>query len=350
MKIAVYTIALNEEAFVERWAKSAKEADYLFILDTGSTDRTIELAKELGVHVHSATIKPWRFDVARNVALSLLPANIDYCIALDMDEILIPGWRKELTKVDKKVTRPRYKYTWSWNSDGTPGLQYGGDKIHSRTGYRWKHPVHEVITVYGMDEVQSWTNLEIHHHPDDSKSRAQYLPLLEMSVREDPHDERNAYYYARELFFWNHYEAAKKEFERYLALPTAHWKAERAAAYRYLSKVDPKKAERHLIAASIEAPEHRESWVELAQHYYQKSNWKYCYNAAKKALEIKEKPLAYLNEAWAWGALPHDLAALAAFHIGEFKEAVELGKEALAFEPQNERLISNLAFYEQAVK
>ena len=40
MRIAVYTIAKNEEAFVQRWFDSAKEADHLLILDTGSTDNT----------------------------------------------------------------------------------------------------------------------------------------------------------------------------------------------------------------------------------------------------------------------------------------------------------------------
>ncbi len=73
MKIAVYTIALNEEKFVERWYNSVKDADYLLIADTGSTDRTVEIAKSLGINVYNISIKPWRFDVARNTARSLLP-------------------------------------------------------------------------------------------------------------------------------------------------------------------------------------------------------------------------------------------------------------------------------------
>ena len=44
LKIAVYAIALNEEQFVQRWYESAKDADYLLIGDTGSTDKTIELS------------------------------------------------------------------------------------------------------------------------------------------------------------------------------------------------------------------------------------------------------------------------------------------------------------------
>jgi glycosyltransferase involved in cell wall biosynthesis len=48
MKIAIYTIALNESQFVESWYNSAKEADYLLIADTGSTDETVEKAFQVG--------------------------------------------------------------------------------------------------------------------------------------------------------------------------------------------------------------------------------------------------------------------------------------------------------------
>lgn len=46
MKIVFYTIAKNEEKFVERWYKSMKEADELYVLDTGSTDKTVNKLKK----------------------------------------------------------------------------------------------------------------------------------------------------------------------------------------------------------------------------------------------------------------------------------------------------------------
>ena len=112
VKVAVYTIALNEEKHVERWYNSVKDdADYLLIADTGSTDRTIEIAKSLGINVVSITVKPWRFDVGRNASLALVPTDIDYCLPLDMDEIMLPGWKDELQKAfDNHATRPRYDY------------------------------------------------------------------------------------------------------------------------------------------------------------------------------------------------------------------------------------------------
>ena len=98
MKVAVYTIALNEVKHIKRWYESAKEADYLLIADTGSTDGTGDLARSLGITVVEISIKPWRFDDARNYALMSLPKDVDYCISMDADEVLTPGWRAELQK------------------------------------------------------------------------------------------------------------------------------------------------------------------------------------------------------------------------------------------------------------
>jgi Flp pilus assembly protein TadD len=266
-----------------------------------------------------------------------------------MDEIILPGWRKELEKaLADQVTRPRYKYTWSWNSDGTPGLEYGGDKIHARKGYRWKHPVHEVITSDRLEEKQGWYDIEIHHHPDSTKSRAQYLPLLKLSTIEDPSDDRNAYYYARELFFNSQLEEASKEFKRHLSLPSAKWGPERAASYRYLAKCEPQNTKDYLLKAINEDPNRREAKVELALHLYKQSEWKDCYNQSTKALSIKEKPLDYLCEDFAWGELPHDLASISAWNLGKTKEAIKHIKEAIRIKP-SERFLNNLKHYQEDI-
>ena len=46
-KIVVYAISKNEEKFVKRWVNSMKEADAIYVLDTGSTDNTVKLLQEL---------------------------------------------------------------------------------------------------------------------------------------------------------------------------------------------------------------------------------------------------------------------------------------------------------------
>ncbi len=354
MKVAVYTIALNEAQFIKKWYESAKDADYLLIADTGSTDDTYKIAKELGIEVVGINVTPWRFDLARNAALSILPADVDYCIALDMDEILVGGWREELEKAKENgVTRPRYKYTWSWkNSEETiPGLQYGGDKIHTRSGYRWKHPVHEVLISDRIQEKQDWFDFEIHHHPDHGKSRSQYLPLLELAVQEDPWDDRNAYYYARELFFNQKYIDAFKEFKRYLALPTATWNAERSAAMRYMAKcLGSEDREKYLLMALREASKRREPLVDLSLFYFDKNDWKNSLRYAKEATKISDKPLEYLCEDFAWGSIPYDLVAVSSYYLGYYDQAILFGKKAIKLDPENNRLLENYKLYEQSLK
>lgn len=345
MKIAVYSIAKDEEANVAGWYESAREADHVLLLDTGSTDGTTEAARGLGIDVHVEQFNPWRFDVARNAALSLLPPDIDMCIALDLDERLQPGWREALEAVPEGVTRPRYRYTWSWDKPGVPGLQYAGDKIHARHGYSWRHPVHEVL--YGDREQQAWCGLEIHHYPDAGKSRGQYRDLLAVAVAEDPDDDRNAHYYARELFFAGDTDAAKAEFERHLSLPTAVWGPERAQSCRYLYRIT--NDVHWLYRAVEEAPERREAWLDLARAWHDVHEWALCLDAATKGLSIKERHLEYLSEAEAWGPWLADYAAISAYRLGYFHEARARGVEALRLSPYDERLAANLRFYEEAV-
>ena len=86
MKICVYAICKNEEKFIKRWYDSMKEADKIFVLDTGSTDNSYDVLKELGVIVKKEKIKPWRFDVARNVSLDMVDEDADICVCTDLDE------------------------------------------------------------------------------------------------------------------------------------------------------------------------------------------------------------------------------------------------------------------------
>ena len=348
MKIAVYTIAKNEQDHVGRWAASAVDADYRIILDTGSTDNTVSLAESVGVAVVTDVVDPWRFDVARNRSLALVPDDADLCIALDMDEVLQPGWRQAVEHaVRRGWTRPRYLYTWSWNEDGSPGLTYYGDKIHARHGYRWKHPVHEVLVPDGIVERQGVIDMEIHHHPDSSKSRGQYLPLLKVAVEEDPDDDRNAFYYARELYYYRRYDEAVVEFKRHLSLPRAVWAPERSRSMRYLAELLPDEREHWLLRACGECPERREPWVELAQHYYTVQDWASCYAAASRALSVTDRPVEYLSEPHAWGSQPWDLAALSAYHLG--LDAVGFGRRAVELNPDDERLRRNVVWYERAM-
>lgn len=353
MKIAIYTIALNERQFVDRWFESAKGADYLLIADTGSTDGTVERARELGINVVDVRISPWRFDDARNAALAALPVDMDMCISLDMDEIITEGWRELLTEAweNRGINRPRYKHVWSHNEDGSNGLEFSYDHIHGRKGFRWRHPVHECIYSYGIEEKQEWIEgLETHHYPDPTKSRSQYLPLLEMSVKEDPYNDRNAFYYGRELYFYGRYQEAAAELKRHLELPTATWAPERAASMRFIAKSLPAEAEEWYRKAIRQAPGRREPFVDLAKLYYDKQDWESCLEACNNAISIQEKPLEYLCEAESWGERPYDYAAIAAYWLGKYSEAYSHVRKAIEINPEDGRLVNNKRMIEEAIK
>jgi tetratricopeptide (TPR) repeat protein len=345
-RIAIYTIALNEAQFVDRWAESCKEADVRIILDTGSNDDTVSRARALGITVHSANIKPWRFDDARNAALALLPPDIDLCVSLDMDEILLPGWREEIEKAQTAgATRVSYNYAWTVNALGVPAHIFRTDKIHARFGYRWKHPIHEIITSTGNEQRQE-SAIWIHHLADNSKPRAQYLPLLEMAARESPECSRTLFYLAREYTFHERQSDAAKVFEKYLTCST--WSVERAHACLHLSKCQPDRRLEWLHHALTETPQRREVMLALCQYYSETKKWEMASAIAMSALKITERPTDYLCQPEAWSWLPFDLAATAAYWLGLQNFAIELGEKAIALNPNDERLLRNMGFYKAA--
>ena len=344
LKICVYAISKNEAQFVQRFCDSAKDADLILIADTGSTDDTVKLALECGAKVHDICIKPWRFDLARNAALALIPGDYDVCISLDLDEVLEPGWREEIERVwTAETTRLRYKFDWGC------GISFFYEKIHHRSGYRWWHSVHEYPRPDGrIQEVYAHTDmLLVSHHPDPTKSRGQYMPLLELAVKEDPHCPRNAFYHARELTFYYRWPEAIVALKKYLEMPEATWQNERCYAMRLLGKaysetgINDEALKWHRLAVA-EAPGTREPWVELAGITYRHSMWAESYAAAKTALGITDKALVYTMDPSVWTEKPWDYASIAAWNLGLKEEAIQLCQKALEFNPTDTRLISNL--------
>jgi glycosyltransferase involved in cell wall biosynthesis len=357
MKIAVYAIALNEEKHVARFCSAAEDADLILVADTGSTDKTIELLHHhplMGmrpISVHSISVKPWRFDDARNIALSLLPEDIDVCISLDLDEVLQPGWREEIERVWIPGTTTRLRYGFDWGA----GIAFQYEKIHQRHGYRWFLPCHEYPVPDRITEV--WANTDqllVVHQPDPTKSRGQYLDLLKISITENPTEPRNAFYYARELSFHRQWEAAVEQAQRYLALPGANWPNERCYAMRVIGRSYEELNQWALALkwfrnACSEAPETREPWHELALCCYRTARWPESLGAALTCLTITNREKLYTVDPQVWGAAPHDLASIAAWNLGLFDVAYHHARIAVELAPDDLRLRQNLKFCEGKV-
>lgn len=357
-KVCVYAICKNEEKFVTRWVNSMKEADEIYVLDTGSTDKTVEKLKELGVNVKIQEVKPWRFDIARNLSLELVPEATDICVCTDLDEVFLPGWRQHLeSHWTKDITRARYNYNWSLDENDNPLVNFYIEKIHTRKNYKWTHPVHEVLTYIGDKEEKYVTidEITLNHYPDCTKSRGSYLPLLELSVKEDPNDDRNMHYLGREYMYYHKWNECIDTLIKHLNLKTAVWKDERAASMRFIARAY-KNLERYdearmwLDKAIKEAPYLRDSYVERALLEYLLNNYNGVIYYCNEALKIKSHQKTYINETFSWDNTIYDLLSIAYFYTNKLDKSLENINIALTMNPNDQRLISNKKIIEKSLK
>ncbi len=356
-KVCVYAICKNEVSFVDRWMDSMGEADEVIVTDTGSTDGTVEKLRERGATVYVEEIKPWRFDVARNLSLSHVPEDVDICVCTDLDETFAPGWREKLTlawaenqnKVDHPVSRQgRYLYNWSLKPDGTPDVQFTYFKVHERENFIWAYPVHECIRYVGTLPLEAVfiEGMVLNHYPDPSKSRGSYLELLEMAVAENPLDDRMTYYLGREYMYASRWDECIETLKKHLALPSAYWNEERCASMRWIAasyyrKGQTNEAYSWYYRAIAEAPYLRDPYVELARMAYEIADWITVFFATEEALKIKNKSTTYVNMGHSWDYTPHDLAAIACYRLQMFTRSLRHAEEALTFSPNDERLKNN---------
>ncbi len=360
-KVCVYAICKNECAFVDRWMDSMSEADEIIVTDTGSDDGTVEKLKERGATVYVDIVKPWRFDVARNISLNHVPLDADICVCTDLDEIFEKGWREKLEsawaknvqKVKNPVSRTgKYLYNWSLKPDGTPDVQFNYFKVHERENFRWAYPIHECIKYIGTLPLETIyiEGMVLNHYPDPSKSRGSYLNLLELAVEENPEDDRMTYYLGREYMYSAQWQKCIDTLKRHITMPSSVWNEERCASMRWIaysySKLDKNdEAYGWYYRAIAEASYLREPYVEFAQVAYYLNDWVTLFFAAEEALKIKNKSKTYVNMGYSWDETPHDLCSIACYYLEMYERALYHADEALKISPDNKRVKANRDMY-----
>lgn len=91
-KISVVIITKNEEANIQRCIESAEWADEIIVYDSGSMDKTVEIANKLGVKVTSGNWKG--FGPTKSYATSL--ATYDWILSIDADEAISSELKNEI--------------------------------------------------------------------------------------------------------------------------------------------------------------------------------------------------------------------------------------------------------------
>lgn len=225
--ISVCMIVKNEEKVLARCLECVKAfADEIIVVDTGSTDRTKEIAKDFTDKIFEFE---WcdDFSKARNFAFSL--ASCDYQMWLDADDFITKEnveKIKELKESDKNADIFMCKYIF-----GT--LSYYRERIVKRSQhFVWKGFVHEVIVPSGKIE---YLDIEIEHRKIEKYDPGRNLRLYQKALKNGAKfSAREQYYYSRELFYNSKYIKAIESFKKFLRMPN-NYSADVVGAYIMIS-------------------------------------------------------------------------------------------------------------------
>lgn len=334
MKIAVYGICKNESKHIDRFVQSCEGADIISILDTGSDDDSVIRMKDRGVSVVQRTISPWRFDVARNMSLNLLPEDVDICISLDIDETLSANWRDVVESVwCYGVTRLSHKMV-------SGGRSYTEHRIHSRNGYYWKNAIHEVLTST-IHENCVYADLEITHQPDLKKARSFYSDLLEIVRNEDPTNLRNYCYIAIDKIARGLSSSVSDIVDEALKNSSA-WHIEKSyiamlAAYAE-ETFEGANEEYWLLRSIASAPDWREPWFKYGKFLLKRNRFVDANEALKKALKLNERIHVNYSDSEAWGAEIFLISANAAMLAYDIPHARVISGKASKIFPLDKRV------------
>ena len=189
-------------------------------------------------------------------------------------------------------------------------------------------------------------NIVLNHYSDKSKSRGSYLPLLELSVKEDPNDDRNMHYLGREYMYYGKWNECIDTLIKHLNLKSSTWKDERCASMRFIARSYKKlgrveESRMWYDKAINEAPYLRDSYVERGILEYELDNYKEASKYLNDALNINSHEKTYINEIFSWDNTIYDMLSICMFYLNRIDESLFYIDKAIDMEQNNERLINN---------
>jgi tetratricopeptide (TPR) repeat protein len=264
-RISLCVIARDEEAFIGGCLDSAAPyVDELVVLDTGSVDRTVEIAREHGARIERFT---WvdDFAAARNAAINA--ATGDWVLMLDADERLVPESGPLLRTLAASLPDGAHGYRvliLNRTLGDTP--QEGGTHTIARffprlDDVRYVGAIHEDLAFRGRPEatvtVDGTALAIVHFGYDEEVVRARdkvnrNLRLLELELERAPTNPQTLFYAARQQVMAGDHRRATELMESFLAY---------AAGLPFTFTVE---AYRMLIACAIELGDGIDVLVERA--------------------------------------------------------------------------------------
>lgn len=208
LKISLCMIVKNEQKYLERCLNSVKKlVDEIVIVDTGSSDKTVEIAKKFTDKIYFYT---WHNDFAAARNFSFSKATNEYVMWLDADDIFPENQIVKFLEKKEKLCEDfiKIKYITNIDSNGNTIHSNYRARIIKKGKYSWKGEVHEVIPVNYSDSHMIWEEIEIIHNPDEYKVKPLYLNIFEEIKDKAVFGEREKFLYARELMSHNRNDEA----------------------------------------------------------------------------------------------------------------------------------------------
>ncbi len=227
--ISLCMIVRDEEEMLAACLESCREAvSEMIVVDTGSSDRTVEIAESFGARVLHF---PWtgNFSDARNAGID--EATGDWILWLDADEQLEPGDAPRLAELTREPWREAHwlvetNYTGQ-NEGGTASQHLALRLFRNRPGYRFSLAIHEQIRnsmPYDLTERFGQPTLRIRHYGylkdriDDRDKHARNLELLHGELETNPRSSFTHFNIATEHVGLDDLASARRHYEQGLEL------------------------------------------------------------------------------------------------------------------------------------
>jgi glycosyltransferase involved in cell wall biosynthesis len=228
-RVSAVLIVKNEEACLARCLESVKGADEIIICDTGSTDRTLEIAKQYTDKIFTDYTWNDNFADARNHAKS--KASCEWILSIDADEVLLSPFADVRAAINLTFMAANVLML----AEGHPEQQFWFPKLFRNSPQVWWiGAIHNHLSVNGEDLTGVKVQIVYGYSPAHFADRGRTLRILEREVATRKDAVRETFYLGREYFYREMYDKSVIMLGRYVQ--QSRYPAERADAFLIMSR------------------------------------------------------------------------------------------------------------------
>lgn len=354
--ISLCMIVKNEEEVLERCLDSIKDlVDEINIVDTGSTDKTVEIAKK---YTDRVFFFEWngKFKDARNESFKY--ATKDYILYLDADDILMEEDRQKFKllkeTLDPEVDSVSMYYNAGVDEYGNVTLRYRRNRLLKRSRqFQWQGDVHNYIVVSG-NIVNS--DIAITHLKNKHAVGRNLSIYKEKIANGDPFTPRDYFYYGNELRENQFYKEAIDSYSKMIEMDEG-WVEDkiyacmfRADCYRFLGNTKDELSSLFLSLTFSKTPR-SEVCSRIGYHFQQQRDYGSAIFWYELATSLKDDPNKWSFTYPAYSTwYPHLQLCVCYYHLNDIEKSYEHNEKARKYRPKDERILFNKKLLENKLR